>query len=166
MQIFCVHMCFGCTIYIHSSNVWLPSFVANGEWHVVSSKWGVLENTQAWFSVFSTLYHNMEVEHLIDMLDYLVYWLFGNIVSILTKLPVHDSVCRQATLPKTIRPRTKMTTKTTNKLNLAWRQIAMIRRHVIIEVVGSIYTLCIVVESSLLLFSVQKKTPHFYEQSR
>ena len=85
----------------------------------------------------------MEVEHLIDMLVYLVCWLFVNVVSTFTKLPVYDSVYLRDTLPKTIRPRTEMMTETANKLNLAWR-------HIIIEVVGSIHTLCIVVESLLL----------------
>ena len=65
-----------------------------------------------------------------------------------TKLPVHDSVHRRATLLKNVRPRTE----TTNKLNLARRQMAMITRYVVIEVVGSIHTLYIVVESSFLLF--------------
>lgn len=86
----------------------------------------------------------MEVEYLIDTLGYLACWLFGNIVSMFTKLPDYDSIYRWATLPKTIRSRTEMMTETANKLNLAWR-------HIIIEVVGSIHTLCIVVESSFLL---------------
>ena len=82
----------------------------------------------------------MEVEYLIDILGYLACWLFGNIVSMFTKLPDYDSVYRQATLPKTIRPRTEMMTEMANKLNLTWR-------HVIIEVVGLIHTLYVVVES-------------------
>ena len=35
---------------------------------------GLLENTQVWLSI-SIRYHNMEVEHLIDMLCYSVIWL-------------------------------------------------------------------------------------------
>ena len=60
-----------------------------------------------------------------------------------TKLPVYDSTYRWATLPKTIQPRMETMTETANKMNLAWR-------HIIIEVVGSIHTLCIVIESLLL----------------
>ena len=85
------------------------------------------------------------------MLGYLLCW-FGYIVSIFTKLPIYDSIYLRATLPKTIRLRTEMMTKTADKSNLAWRQMEMIMRHVIIEVMGSIRTLCIVVES--LLFPV------------
>ena len=49
----------------------------------------------------------MEVECLIDVLGYLVCWLFSNIVSMFTKLPVYDSIYPRATIPKTIRPRTE-----------------------------------------------------------
>ena len=93
----------------------------------------------------------MEVEYLNDTLDYLACWLFSNIVSMFTMLPVCDSVYRRATLPKTIRPRTETTMETANKFNLVWHQMAMMARHVNDEVVGSIHTLWIVVESSFLL---------------
>ena len=92
----------------------------------------------------------MEVEYFIDTLGFLACWLFGHIVSMFTKLPVYDSVYREATLPKTIRPGTETMTETANKLNLEWRQMEMIMLHINIEVVGSIRTLCIVVESSFL----------------
>ena len=70
-----------------------------------------------------------------------------------TKLPVYDSIYRGATLPKPIRPRMEMMTETANELNLVWRQIAMIMRHINVEAVGSIHTVCVVVEFSFLLLS-------------
>ena len=64
---------------------------------------------------FSIRYFSMEVECLINMFVYLECLLFGNVVSMFTKFSTYDSVCPRATLPKTIRLRTK----TSNKLNLA-----------------------------------------------
>ena len=87
------------------------------------------------------------------MSGYLVHWSLGNVVSMFTKLPVYDSIYRGATLPKPIRPRMEMMTETANELNLVWRQMAMIMRHFIVKVMGSIHTLYIVVES--FLFPVQ-----------
>ena len=69
-----------------------------------------LLETRKFDLVFSIRYYDVEVEHLIGMLGYLVHWLFGNIVIMFTKLPVYDSVCRRAVLPKTIRPKTETTT--------------------------------------------------------
>ena len=46
----------------------------------------------------------MEVEYLIDMLGYLVIWLFGELHCVFTKLLVIVSVCRGATLQRIIRP--------------------------------------------------------------
>ena len=46
----------------------------------------------------------MEAEHSIKMLGYLVIWLFGELHCVFTKLLVIVSVCRGATLQKTIRP--------------------------------------------------------------
>ena len=62
--------------------------------------------------------------------EILIYWLFGNIASIVTKLPVYGSIYHRATLPKTIRSGTK----TANK---KWRHSAIIIRHIIIEIVSS-----------------------------
>ena len=93
----------------------------------------------------------MEVENLIDVLDFLACWLFGNIVSTFAKLPVYDSVYCRATLPKNIRIGTETMKESANKLNLAWCQMAMIMRHVNVEVLGSFDTLCIVIECSFML---------------
>ena len=108
----------------------------------------------------------MELELFIDVLCHLACWLFGNIVSMFPKLPAYDSAYRGATLPKTIWPRTETMTGTDNELNLAWRKMEMTMLHNNVEVVGSIHTLCNVVESSFLLLPSAHKNASFCEQSR
>ena len=46
----------------------------------------------------------MEVEYSIDMLGYLVMWLFGELYCMFTKLLVIVSIYRRATLQRIIRP--------------------------------------------------------------
>ena len=72
----------------------------------------------------------MEVENLIDTLGYLVCSLFGNIVSMFTKLPVYDIVYRWATLPKAIRAGAETMTETANKWT--FRSVKFVSRTILI----------------------------------
>ena len=73
---FTCYMDFGYSFTIHLSNVWLLSFVVNGEWCIVSIEWGVLENTRKYELVFSIRYHSIGMS---VWMRYYIIWLFGKL---------------------------------------------------------------------------------------